>query len=261
MKRKFLAVLLAMATLLAFANMGYAENIHPFTIFKPDERVKITDTTESPYSAVCNLTITWSNGSVTYGTGFLISSTRVATVAHCMYNRSNGATATSIIVAPGDTVTGHPYGRKTVTGSSNFKYPAQYADPETTNPTAYDYGVIKLSSAFSGSPATLSLDKSYSTSEFSNMNATLLGYDYLSADLYECTGKISYANSTRLFHKMDTVSGMSGSPILDSSGDVVGINAYGISGQSPPSTVEEDYNNYNRATRITSTVYNFLTSQ
>lgn len=253
--RKMMALVICLAVCLMSVSVGFADGPQK-TIFGKDGRRKVTDeeTLESPYSAVCNLTIKWSNGTTTYGTGFLISDTRVVTTAHCLYNRKTGATAKSIIVAPGDRVSGHPFGRKTAT---SFHYPPEYAKYGVD----YDYGYIELPSAFSTTvkPATLTLKKYSYNSDFSNKPATLIGFDYKTAQMYTQTETINYASDYRLYHKMDTLSGMSGSPILDSNGKVIGINAYSINGDLPVgNTVADDYPDYNKATRISDEAYAFL---
>jgi V8-like Glu-specific endopeptidase len=252
--RKVMALAICLAICLMSVSVGFADGMKR-TIFYPDTREKVpnADTVKSPYSAVCNLTINWSDGTKTYGTGFLISDTRVVTTAHCMYNRKTGATAKSIIVAPGDRVSGHPYGTKT---AKSFHYPDEY---ETSSyPKNYDYGYMELSSAFAGSPATLKLSTDYDRS-FTNMKATIIGFDMYTAQMYRQTEKIEYASSTQLFHRMDTLGGMSGSPVLDSNNKVVGINAYSIDGQLPPGNIDYgETDGYNQATRITKSVYNFL---
>lgn len=186
MIRKFISVVLVLVMTLMLGVSVYAEDR---TIFGKDDRVKVSNTKKSPYSAVCNLTLNWSDGSLTYGTGFLIAPTKVATEAHCMYNKSKNIRVSSITIAPGDMVGSHPYGTKTVSGASNFVYPKKYQTEKDGIP--YDYGVIKLNSAFysstNGSPATLPLK---AMTNMENKEATIIGFHKNSANMWECSGTI-----------------------------------------------------------------------
>lgn len=167
---------------------------------------------------------------------------------------------------PGDKTTSHPYGRQTVSGGGKFSCPSLFISAtNSTDAGYYDYGIIKLPSAFSGNPATLTMTSSYSTSDFSNMNAKIIEYDYKTAQLWACSGKIKRSTTNHLVHKLDTLSGMSASPILDSNNKVIGINTYGISGNFSSQTekdkpVSNDYPDSNKANRITTTALAFFNS-
>ena len=177
--------------------------------------------------------------------------------------KRNGDYATKIIVAPGDKPGSHPYGTKTVTNASDMMFPLNWKTASTDSlAMQYDYGIIRLPSAFSGNPATLTLNANYSTTNYTNLSAGMLGYDYATAKLWEHRGRISYANSSLVYTKLDTLPGMSGCPIVDNNNTVVGINCYGISGnytwEEIITPVEDNHPDYNKGPRITSAVKAFL---
>lgn len=235
------------------------------TIFDDDERSEVSNTTQAPYSAICNLTITYKSGSKEYGTGFLIAPKKVATAAHVMRKR-NGDYAVKIVVSPGDKPGSHPYGQQIVTKGSDMLYPSLWVTADNADAPKYDYGVIRLAKAFNGNPATLSLNSSYSTNNYKNMRARITGYDYKTAILWKQTGKINKADSYLVYTKMDTLPGMSGSPITDRNNTVIGINCYGADGEftweeqlKPINQGDENYErSFNYGPRITSSVKAFL---
>ncbi|MEG1389874.1 MAG: hypothetical protein RSD07_05875, partial [Angelakisella sp.] len=65
--RKLLSLVLAVVMVCAVSTTAWADgSLSPYTIFGEDNRVKVSKTTASPYSAVCNLTLKWSDGTTTY---------------------------------------------------------------------------------------------------------------------------------------------------------------------------------------------------
>lgn len=228
-----------------------ASDVSPFTIIGTDDRVKVTDTTVSPYNAVANLTLRYSNGTVRYGTGFLIGPNTIATAGHVVYDRANGlGSPTSITVRLGDTPTSHPYGTQTVY-SSNFYYPSAW---KNSGGISNDYGVIKLNTAVNNiTPFTISdQDTPVGTA------IKIAGYDYKTAQQWKTSGTVVETFTGRIDYRMDTLPGMSGSPVYIGTRTVVAINTYDAG--TKDEVVDEDWPGNNTGTKITSTVKAFFES-
>lgn len=66
------------------------------TIIGTDGRTKVTSVNSTPYSRIACLIITWSDGTKSQGTGFMISPQYMLTAAHCVYSVDLGKSAKSI---------------------------------------------------------------------------------------------------------------------------------------------------------------------
>lgn len=82
--KRTLSLLIALAMVLLSATTAFADTCGTYSIFGSDNRVKVNSSSGSNYS-ICKIKITFNNGDVEYGTGFLISSTKVVTAGHVLH--------------------------------------------------------------------------------------------------------------------------------------------------------------------------------
>ena len=92
-------------------NFTHQENFYLGTsdINGNDDRVRITPTTDYPWSAIVKLHITW-DGQSTLGSGAMIDKNHVLTAGHCVYSQSQGGWADSIKIVPGADNGNEPFG-------------------------------------------------------------------------------------------------------------------------------------------------------
>lgn len=220
----------------------------PTTIFGKDDRVPVANPRQSPYHAVCRLKITYRDGSVGYGTGFIYGKNLLATAAHCLYDASRGGRVSHVAVYPAASEKMLPFGEYIVdTGNAVFHYPKKWRE---NGEWKYDFGVIETKEAWDARIKPLKLENR-SVSQLKNGTFSLVGYDYMSFTQYRSTGKIDQVRSNDLLYRLDILHGESGAPLMDQNGIVVGIANYGA---------EEGGPNYNSAARINHMVYQFLTA-
>jgi len=80
-------------------------------VWPPDDRQKITSTTDFPWRTICKLYIETQDSSYYIGSGAIIDDFHVLTVGHCVYIHGEGGWAAEIIVVPGKDGVNEPYGR------------------------------------------------------------------------------------------------------------------------------------------------------
>ena len=80
------------------------------TVCGADERVQVTATAVVPWRWICQLIITYSNGSRARGTGWFIGPHTVMTAGHCVHSAANGGWAREIEVIPGMNAASRPFG-------------------------------------------------------------------------------------------------------------------------------------------------------
>lgn len=210
-----------------------------------DDRVRITATSNQHWRRVCALRITFPNGSVYRGTGFLIGKRTVATAGHCVYLANQGGWAKSVEVIPGMNDSTRPFGTAV---SSNLRSVAgwtQQGKPEC------DYGCIVLpEGSFGGANLGAFGFGALTAQALVAQPAILGGYpgDKPFAQLWGMSRTLKTVNPSTLVYDIDTVGGQSGAPVYvirNNQRIVVGIHNYGAASG-------------NSATRITPQVYSVL---
>jgi V8-like Glu-specific endopeptidase len=210
-----------------------------------DDRIRVTNTTSTHWRRICALRITFPNGAVYRGTGFLIGRRAVATAGHCVYLASQGGWARSVEVIPGMNDSTRPYGTAT---SSNLRSVAgwtQQARPEC------DYGCIVLpENSFGGVNLGAFGFAAFDAATLNAHAAVVAGYpgDKPFAQLWGMSRKFKTVNANTLVYDIDTMGGQSGAPVYiirNGQRCAVGIHNYGAGSG-------------NSATRITPPVYSIL---
>ena len=229
-KKKFLLLIslmlaLSLTTMTAYAGTGTAS---PFSIFGEDDRVKVSSTSGSNL-AICKIAITYDNGTVGYGTGFLIDSTTVVTAGHCLHaEKSDGTAKDAVSVVcyfgcSGPNYNPSYYASRSVTCTDENTFWPDEWDSFNAN---YDYGVIKLSSAFTAPSSYFNLS-TISSPEGKTISITgyeehLLDTEFTNWELIRGTGEIISSTTRRLRTRAEALPGQSGSPVVYN-GNVVGI--------------------------------------
>ena len=210
-------------------------------VIGPDGRIRVTDTENYPWRAICSLRISARDGSSWIGTGWFIAPRVIITAGHCVFIHDRGGWVRTIEVIPGRDASEFPYGSKHCTrlrstaGWVNGKKPV------------FDYGAILLSEnqQFDPYPGNF-LYGVMSNSELTGQRVNVAGYpgDKPTGTMWWHHDKISSVDAATISYLTDTAGGQSGAAAFVKNGDerlAVGIHNYGAS-------------TGNSATRITSTV-------
>lgn len=220
----------------------YADSLLPESIFGTDDRVRILDTHNYPWRAICSLQIQGPRGSG-MGTGWFIAPNLVVTAGHNIYNeRLLGGWAETITVYPGRDGRYFPYPQDATFDkqiiSRQFRLPRPWVDSRGRNPD-FDYGGIVLEQDIGTETGWFSVSAE-TNDNIAGSIAHISGYPgdrKGGGGQYQLFHKEKVETSsitpTRFFYSVDTYSGQSGSPVWleTSSGRVViGIHTYGISG-------------------------------
>ena len=211
-------------------------SLSPQTVFGDDEARKATSADGRGYSAVAKLYITYPDGGVRQGTGFLYGDHAMGTAAHCLYDGRYGGKAKSIkVVLPHKTV---------IVDSSKLRYPTQWSAGSSSTVAGdwkYDYGTITLPAGTARTYFGLFRD-----------GAKGEGYARISRD------KIRAIGTTNLMFHHDILSGQSGAPIYDDEGYVVGIFNYNAN--SDPKYLDDISTDANSGAKMSASVFNFFTA-
>jgi glutamyl endopeptidase len=216
------------------------------SVIDTDERHQVTDTTVFPYRAIAFLLISSTGGSYSC-TGFFISEDTVATAGHCVHGTELGGWATSITVYPGRNGDTLPYGSAT---STMLYAPQEWIDSEDHR---FDYGAIRIDSALGMTTGWLGYGVKLDE-KLVKANVRIFGYpaDKPFGTMWGTKRKIKGVAPEKLFYKIDTFGGQSGSPVYGKVSNscptcAFGIHAYGLGIEPFPGS--------NSATRVTDALF------
>lgn len=229
--------------------------VNPNYVFGRDDRTRVNNTTAYPYSAICDLEMTFPNGAVRIGTGFFTSYRTVTTAGHCVYDRGLGGWARSIKVMPGRNGSSLPFGYAWASGLNSVR------GWTVNNNRAYDYGCIILPNNTLGN-RTGYFGYAVETDSFLKNRSNVFNTAGFPGDksgpnfrpMMFTSGQIASTTSHLLYYYFDIMGGQSGSPIW----------SYRNGGRYVCGIVTAEYrdgSNPNIGTRVNNDVFNFIRSQ
>jgi len=204
------------------ADIGTLSYERPESVCGSDDRVKIKDTTATPYRFICKLFIEAANGRNYIGSGFFIGPRCVITSGHVVH--SNGGWAKSITVVPGMNGSTAPFGKQVSRRFFSVKGWTQKKDPN------YDHAAIIL-------PDNTLYNRVRGFFGYRQENGLPMlnnsGYPRdktPSTEQWYNAGRATKNTTHRFEYMLDTYGGQSGSPtwLGGASGRVaVGVHGYG----------------------------------
>lgn len=227
------------------------EDVLPITrgiesVIDTDERHQVTDTSVFPFRAIAFLVISSTGGSYSC-TGFFISEDTVATAGHCVHGTDLGGWATSITVYPGRNGDTAPYGSAT---STMLYAPQEWIDSADHR---FDYGAIKIDSALGNTTGWLGYGVKLDE-RLVKAKVRIFGYpaDKPFATMWGTKRTIKGVDTEKLFYKIDTFGGQSGSPVYGKVSNTCQTCAFGIHAYA---TGLEPFPGSNSGTRVTDALF------
>jgi V8-like Glu-specific endopeptidase len=175
-----------------------------------DDRTRIYATRSLPWRTICKLEITAANGRRFGCSGAFIGPRTVLTNGHCVYMHSQGGWARNIRVIPGMNGASRPYGHADSTLYHSVK---GWTQRRSSN---YDYAVVVL-------PSNRKLGNRVGWMGLANLPlSTLMGLRVNSAGYpgdkpygtqWWNGNNILAVTSRRVYYRIDTMNGQSGSPV------------------------------------------------
>ncbi|CEG26225.1 trypsin-like serine peptidase [Bacillus sp. B-jedd] len=219
-----------------------------------DGRQKVSDTSISPYRQIAYIELEYGN-SYAMCTGTVIGYDYVLTNAHCVRDLETNTRANGGYVIPALTDNHYSYGAYEI---ENFYYPNGY--DQTGGASQYDYAVIKLAPYYGYEIGEVvgALAFREVTTDLTDTYIKIFGYPgdkIISTGLYNqwgMSGNVTMDLENILYYTIDTAPGQSGSAILDSSNQVVGVHnaGYDFSG--------DDIADINGGPKMTSEMSSFI---
>lgn len=192
------------------------DGVMPEEIIGTDDRVRVLDTTEFPYSTSAYIVTTYPNGKSYLGSGNLISSDTLLTAGHCVYNPDRGGWGTVKVYVGYDGITGEaPFG----IASSKIIY--SVSGWVNGSGSGYDFAVIKLDRPVGEQAGWLGY------TDMESGNITMTGFPgEMGSRMYTMSGTIARVSDRNTYYTIDSTPGNSGSSVYNSDNKVVAIHAY-----------------------------------
>ncbi|MDF1508028.1 trypsin-like serine protease [Robertmurraya sp. DFI.2.37] len=204
--------------------------VAPFVVIGPDGRTRVENTTVFPYSAITYISLEWADGSRGSCTGTLIGIDRVLTNGHCVVNPTTQRGIMSATVYPGVS------GSTALFGAYNAIDYYVTSHWINTGAISQDYAVLVLSPSngrHAGERAGYAGIRQ--VTNILNQNIGIYGYpgDLIRRDgainQYGMRGNVASEDSQVAYYTIDTAPGQSGSAMLNTSNQVIGVHSSGYS--------------------------------
>lgn len=202
------------------------EGLKSSYVWPPDDRQKITSTTDFPWRTICKLYIETRDSTYYIGSGAIIDEFHVLTVGHCVYIHGEGGWAAEIIVVPGKDDVNEPYGRAY---ASNLR---AYTGWTVSEMIEHDWAVITLDRSIGNLTGWMGRQTEAPSNPVYTGTLHTAGYpgdlDF-GESMYYDSDVGDRATLYNHWYWMDTFGGQSGSPVWRFDGVnqyILSINAY-----------------------------------
>lgn len=182
------------------------------SVIGPDGRVRVTDTTAYPASAIGQIELVRYNGSAAQCTGWLIDGNTILTSGHCAYEPapSGDRRIRSATFSPGRNGAVTPFG---TCGVTSVWAPLGWR--VKANAWA-DFAVMQLNCNIGATVGHLGIFAVPGTNGLAGVQAKVEGYpgDKPFGTQWKMGGTIHHSTDRSVFYAMDTAGGQSGSPVF-----------------------------------------------
>ncbi len=224
------------------------ENKDIETVFPPDDRTKVTDTTIYPWTSICKIYITADDDTNWVGSGVIIDEFHVLTAGHNVYLHDHGGWAKEVKVVPGKDDTYEPYGHAYST------YMQSYSGWIDSQMVEHDWAVVTLDRNIGYYTGWMGIITRDSSDPIYTGDLNTAGYPgdlSQGEEMYKTTGVGDYADEYNHYYWLDSMGGQSGSPVWWLDGNdpyILSVNAYSHNSTS--------WSNF--GTRITTAKFNSI---
>ncbi len=219
----------------------------------PDNRIEIIDTTSFPYSTVCKVITSYSNGNYYTGSATMVGPRHAVTAGHVVYSAEDGGWPDSITVIPG--FDGHA---PLFSAPLGTYYPSNYYSLKgwtDSMDSEYDFGLLEFSSNVGNFTGWMGFAWTPFNGDLMGETLETAGYpaelESGSVMFYASGPCLGVADRVLTYGgTLDTSEGQSGSGIWVDAGQplVVGVVTSGNS-------------TYNFGTRITESIFNLISAK
>lgn len=184
------------------------------TIFPPDDRELVPDTSSAPYRAIVHLAISSGGVPLRQCTGAMVAPNAVLTAAHCVTGPRPFQWADAVVVSPGRRGDVRPFGSATAVSFS-------LAEGWLEGHPELDVAILHLSGdPFHGATAPAMTLGAMPTGYFAGRLLELAGYpsDRPAGTMWRTTFTDAAATNVRINTRADAAPGQSGSPVFERNG-------------------------------------------
>lgn len=236
-----------------------------------DDREQVLETNEYPWCLITFLEIDFPLGTG-IGTGWLVGGNKILTAGHCLYSHEHGGWARSIKVTPGNDVDNPEESTSDEAPYGSYEAVALQSTPEwiSNAKVELDVGMIHIDHPIGDDLGHFGISVYDESDELNGAKIRIAGYPMTHHPLNAQTGSLSeqkvagqmWTHSDkiidikdgRIFYKLDTTGGQSGSPVVLLGLDALGLVAIGIHNYG--------FNDYqkqeNKATLINEEIWGFI---